>query len=43
MKIKELFQKTSKDYIGITEYVANVVKYARAINFNIFDVIIKAV
>lgn len=41
MKIKELFQKTLKNYIGITEYVANVAKCARTNNFNIFGDIMK--
>ncbi len=43
MKIKELFQKTLKNYIGITEYVANVVKCVQANNFNIFGDIMKAI
>lgn len=43
MKIKELFQKTLKKYIGITEYVANIVKCVQANNFNIFDDIMKAI
>ena len=43
MKRKELFQKTLKNYIGITEYVANIVKCVQANNFNIFDDIMKAI
>lgn len=43
MKIKELFQKTLKNYIGITKYVANVAKCARTNNFNIFGDIMKAI
>lgn len=43
MKIKELFQKTSKIYIRITKYVANVAKCAWANNFNTFNDIMKTV